>query len=1045
MDAPTPSQLEAIRTTDQHVLVAAGAGTGKTSTVVGRILYLLGVPIDGERVARPLELRDIAAITYTNAAAADLKRKLREELRKAGRRREAYDIDGARIGTIHAFCAAILREFALRGGLNPGARVLEEGEASALVADAVHESLLRALEQGSVPGLDELFADFEVKKVKEWVKLLAGDKGRLERFVRQREQLDPPARALVDFAAVAEVEVERRLREGGAMDFDRMITWTRDLLAHREPIRRALQGRIRTLIVDEFQDVDPAQRDIAYFLGAPHERRPNTTRLMLVGDPKQSIYRFRRADVTVWREVQADFEGGDLGRVVTLEENFRSVPAIVAFVDASVGAILSHPERSEGAETPPHAQSLAPYEVPHQPLRAVRDADPAIPRAVELITLTGVGKTAVDDCRRVEAAAIASRMRELVDAGASYRDMAVLLTGWGSLEIYQSAIEAQGIHTYALLAEGFYERREVWDLLLALETLRDPREDRALLGFLRSPFVGVKDETLLDIVRQTERPVWNRIRQVKVTEQSLLDFGIDLVDEHSRLRDRVPIHELLGSLLERSGYAAHLVALGDSGLQPLANVRKLLRLAREFREGNVGDFLRACREARKREEPEADERLYGQHEEVVTITSVHSAKGLQWPIVFWADLAREPRKLGNTGILIGRESVALKDPDAEEQGDAWTALMGLETKEAVAEAKRLWYVAATRARNRLILSGFSDSDKLKDTTAAWAIAAALGLPGSAGDVLAYRDAAEAEFQAQVHRVPMATDLPPEAEERFEPRPVAASAPPIHVPAGRPRHSATELMALSRCPRRHWFKYVAGVREPAINRDGPEWGGAVARGLVVHDVLERIREEAELDQLLEAAIGRWDPASPAPDAEPGREYREALAREIGKVRTHPAYRALDDAPGSRRELEFVQLVSADAVLQGKIDLAAPVDGGIAALDVKTGGGGDAEGLKRKAEGYALQRSVYVGALEAIAGRPVKSFAFHFASDGVQVGGEVSEGMRTEGAEEVRLALAAMGDEAPGLTKYPAECRFCGYRRVKWCAGVQTGPASDQPTD
>ena len=108
-----------------------------------------------------------------------------------------------------------------------------------------------------------------------------------------------------------------------------MIVWTRDLLARDATVRRTLQRRIRTLIVDEFQDVDPAQREIAYLLGAPEERRPETTRLMLVGDPKQSIYRFRRADVTVWRGVEQDFEERGLGRVVTLEENFRSVPAIV--------------------------------------------------------------------------------------------------------------------------------------------------------------------------------------------------------------------------------------------------------------------------------------------------------------------------------------------------------------------------------------------------------------------------------------------------------------------------------------------------------------------------------------------------------------------------------------------------------------------------------------------------------------------------------------------------------------------------------------------
>jgi ATP-dependent helicase/nuclease subunit A len=584
------------------------------------------------------------------------------------------------------------------------------------------------------------------------------------------------------------------------------------------------------------------------------------------------------------------------------------VPAIIGFVDASVGKVLDRPIRDgEWAE----------YEVRYQPLMAMRpEVDvgsgegptenchpersegssqrvsgtaskiprsaqddtgaPAIP-PVELITLTGAGKTPIEDLRAAEAAAIARRMRELVEAGAKYKDMAVLLTAWGSLPTYERALNAEGIPTYALLAEGFYERREVWDLLLALETVRDPRDDRALLGFLRSPFVGVRDETLLDIVRQTTRPVWDRINQAKVAEQSLLDFAIALVEEHASLRDRVPIHELLASLLERSGYTAHLVALGASGLQPLANVRKFLRLAREFRDGNVGDFLRACREAKKREEPEADERLYGQHENVVTITSVHSAKGLQWPIVFWADLAREPRGVGRDGLLIGRASVALKDPDEEVQSPAWTTLVAQEVDEAAAEHKRLWYVAATRAQSRLILSGFSDGSKVKDTTAAAAVSAVLGLAG-AGNTLAYADSEGRRFEARVHRVPIGAELPVVPEEPFQAAPVPDAPAPIHVPAGRPRHSATELMTFARCARRHWFKYVAGVREPAINRSGPDWGGAVARGLVVHDVLEHMREEADLQELLEAAIGRWDPTSPAPDAEPGREYRDKLARD-----------------------------------------------------------------------------------------------------------------------------------------------------------------------
>jgi len=416
----------------------------------------------------------------------------------------------------------------------------------------------------------------------------------------------------------------------------------------------------------------------------------------------------------------------------------------------------------------------------------------------------------------------------------------------------------------------------------------------------------------------------------------------------------------------------------------------------------------------------------------VTLMTLHTAKGLEWPVVFWADLAREPRKVGNEPILIGREMVALKHPDDKDQGPEWTKLLEQEKAEAKAEAKRLWYVAATRAKDRLILSGFSDG-RLDAGCAAAELATAIGL-GSAGEVLTYTDRHGRRFEATVRLVPADQPAPEPLQEAFTAAALPQAGDPLHVAAGRPRHSATELMSFARCARRHWFKYIAGVREPALGRAGPEWGGAIARGQVVHDVLERIREDGDLEELVEAAVGRWDPASPAPDTEPGREYREALAREVSAVRGNPAYRALDDAPGRRRELEFYQLVSADDFLQGRIDLAAPADGGIAALDVKTGGG-DRDALQRKADGYALQRSVYVGALEAVSGLLVKSFAFHFASDGVQVGGPVSDELRRSGAEEVSQALEAMGGEAPALTKYPAECRWCGYRKEKWCPGVR----------
>ncbi|HEU4588516.1 MAG TPA: PD-(D/E)XK nuclease family protein, partial [Gemmatimonadales bacterium] len=251
--------------------------------------------------------------------------------------------------------------------------------------------------------------------------------------------------------------------------------------------------------------------------------------------------------------------------------------------------------------------------------------------------------------------------------------------------------------------------------------------------------------------------------------------------------------------------------------------------------------------------------------------------------------------------------------------------------------------------------------------------------------------------------------------------------------GRTRHSATELMVWARCAQRHWFKYVAGLREPEVRRSGDGFMSAIARGQIVHDVLEHTETEEEFELLLEAAIGRWDAAAPPPETATGQRYREALAQEIATIRGDAGYRALDDRPGRRRELPFLQILGPDAVIEGKIDLAAPDGDGYALLDIKTGGG-DAQALTRKADGYALQRDVYVSALEAVGGAPVRSFTFHFSGAGRQVGGPLTDEARRAAADAVRRAVDALGAGAPALTRYPEECRFCGYKRVGWCDGV-----------
>ncbi len=1023
---PTPSQWAAIEAVDQHVLVAAGAGTGKTTTVVNRILYLLGVEFEGRRCPAPVGLRDIAAITYTNAAAADLKRKLREALRAVGLRRLAWEVDSARIGTIHGFCGDLLREFALRAGRSPALRVLEEGESMALVAEAVHEAIIDAIERDAVPGIARLFERADAATVEGWVMQLAADEARLEAIRRHHAAHPAPERALLDLAWLARDAIRDRLERDGAVDFDRMIVWTRDLLAGDAGVRDAIRRRIRTLIVDEFQDVDPLQREIAYLLGDPEARDPATTRLMLVGDPKQGIYRFRRADVTVWRQVEQDFSGRGLGRVLALTDNFRSLPPILGFVEATVGRLLDQP--IDGA-------ALQPYEVPFLPVEPRRD--PLAPGAAPVVELLLAEppddeKVKADLFRAAEARTIAARAVALHAAGTPWREMALLLPGWGSLELYESALLAAGVPTYALRTEGFFERREVLDLLVALQVLRDPADDLALTGFLRGPCVGVRDETLLALACARGRSFHAALTEVDCAEAPLLRWAAALIAELAPLRDRVPTAELLELLLDRTGYLVHLLLAGEPGARAVANVRRLVGMARAHRSGGLGDFLRMVMEVRRRGDRVGEARLFGAQDEVVTITSIHSAKGLEWRVVFWADLGRSPAPEHGAGLLVGRGRVALKDPDREtrDQDAAYLELLAAEQAEALAERKRLWYVAATRAKDLLVVSGLRTGEQPK------ASAAAALLP-----LMDREDRSEASFEARgvryaaailaVEMVEGALEAPvPPLEAAVEiPEPLA----PLSVPPGRGRHSATELMAHARCPRRRWLRYVAGLREPPIDRGGGEFLGAVARGSLVHDVLEHAREGLEYEAELEAAIGRWDPAAPPPDAPEGQGYRARLRAEIDGVLSDPGYRALCGAPGARRELPFLHLMAPGVALEGRMDLVAWREGGYAILDVKTGGP-DAATARRKAAWYEPQRQAYLAALAAITGRPVEQFAFHFTGTNVTVGGPVTP-------EEIHAATVAVRDQAeqmrqgdPALTDHPAECAWCGYKVAGWCPGV-----------
>ncbi|HYW32921.1 MAG TPA: UvrD-helicase domain-containing protein, partial [Gemmatimonas sp.] len=886
---PTAAQLRVILADDRHLLVGAGAGSGKTSTVVQKLCYHMGATVVGEngveyRHGSPVGLHEIAAITYTNQAAADLKRKLRAGLVAAGMREQASDVDAARIGTIHGFCGDILRDFSLRAGLPPTVRILDDGESSTVSADAARAVLHEAAEAG-IPGLEELMLGRKTGDVLACITRLASDSTQLGVWQAKRASLRDHECTLLDLARSALAVREQQLARLGALDFDRMIVATRDLLRDNEAVRHAVQRTISLLVVDEFQDVDPAQRDIAMSLGGVGNGDQRPCRLMLVGDPKQSIYRFRRADVSLWNGVQHRFAEAGAGAHLQLTDNFRSKQGILALVDDLIGPHFDRPVHPDGVRRS--------FEVGYAPLDA-RWKDAAGDECVELLLVPPAedGKIRkLPDVRALEAAAVAARVANLVaDGKAAYGEVALLLGSWSAVDIYESALRKAGIPTYALRAEGFQETREILDCTLALRAIRDPRDDVAVAGFLKGPFVGVRDDTLLALAEARHAGGMAGAMPGEPREPELLARAQEMLARFGALRDRIPVHELLSRLVTESGFLVSLSLDERRGMQAIANVRKLIRMAQATPEQSLGDFLRGITDTRVREDRIGEERLYGERSNVVTITSVHSAKGLEWPVVFWCDLVRVP-PAEKDALLCGRDVFRLRaatevDADGKELPDAEHDAIKAEIQlERNAESYRMWYVASTRPQRLLVLSGVPLGASTKETASVAGHIRTRFATELLGDVvperITYRHSSDVEYQIVV-RVASTTTTAAEVVEKRTDADVLLPPRLLHSPTGRSRLSATQLMTFQRDPSRWWQQYVFGFDGVATSVNGGTTGsarptgdaGSSARtGSVVHAVLEQYNYELQdIEELIEAAIAEYDSDAPDVATTDGRSYR-----------------------------------------------------------------------------------------------------------------------------------------------------------------------------
>jgi DNA helicase-2/ATP-dependent DNA helicase PcrA len=648
LDDLNPAQREAVTHVGAPLLVVAGAGSGKTRVLTRRIAYLLG-----ERAVHPGQ---VLAITFTNKAAAEMRDRVSELV---GRRSNAMWVM-----TFHSMCVRILRREAKTLGLSSSFSIYDSDDSKRLITLVARD------------------LDLDAKRYP--ARTLAIHISNLK-----NELLDPDAAAAQagdDLGRkVAEVyaEYQRRLKQANAMDFDDLIMRTVELLQVFPDVAEYYRRRFRHVMVDEYQDTNHAQYTLVRELVGTDvsESGVEPAELCVVGDADQSIYAFRGATIRNIEDFEHDFSNA---RTILLEQNYRSTQTILSAANA---VIARNPNR----------------------------------RPKRLWTDSGDGEKIVGyvgDNEHDEAAFVAGEIDSLADQGAAnYSDVAVFYRTNNQSRVFEEIFIRLGLPYKVVGGVRFYERREVRDMLAYLRVLANPEDTVSLRRILNVPKRGIGDRAEAVVAAHAERqrisfasalretidgtvPLMNPRSAKAITGFiELLDGLRELVDAGGEVAD------VLEAVLERSGYRAELEESDDpQDASRVENLTELVTVAREFAELNaeiappdaadvvVGDaeaeagvpapgslpaFLeRVSLVADADSIPAADGGDGEADSGVVTLMTVHTAKGLEYPVVFctgWED-----------GIFPHMR--ALGDP-AE-----------------LAEERRLAYVAITRARLRLYLS-----------------------------------------------------------------------------------------------------------------------------------------------------------------------------------------------------------------------------------------------------------------------------------------------------------------------------------------------------
>ena len=827
-----------------------------------------------------------------------------------------------------------------------------------------------------------------------------------------------------------------------ALDFEDLQLRARDLLRDDESIREKEQLRFGSIMVDEFQDTNRLQCELIDLLsgGMDHER-------FFVGDEFQSIYGFRHADVQVFRERREQAGEG----VLPLTMNYRSRPEVLAVVNHLFGADF-------GDEFQPLAAS---GEFP----------DPVFGAPVELLVTDKSTYAGTDvHWRRGEARAIARRIRDLIAAGDAAPGEVVLLFAAGTdAEWYEEELRALGVTTYRSTGRGYFGQQQVVDLLAYLRLLRNRYDDEALVSVLASPLVGISNDGLVLLRRAApKRPLFVALERelpesFPQRDAQLLRAFRQRYDRLTAALARLSLERLCERIISEHDYDLAVLARWD-GRRRYANLRKLARLARSYEElrgPDVEGFVRFVRDQEAVGARELEAMAEEEGGDAVRLLTIHAAKGLEFKVVVVADAGRDRAPPAAHEILAlsdGRFGFRVADPITSKPRGAYAydAVQEARKAEERAERLRLYYVAMTRAIDRLIISGSIDPERTADDTTpiGWVLGRL-----DAKEEIERADGEPVELEREGARVILRVDrfaaesvevtveapaedgqlvLFDEGGAGVLPALVPALQPLVEIPAP-PVHrvrrlSFSALALFDRCSYRYYAERVVGMRPTDERRAVPGTAGLAATeiGDAVHRLLELVNLEQPLppDDLVEL-VRRWY----------ARVTEEELERIRGFVRSYcesELARRVATLPGAQPERPFA-FEHDGVLLHGRLDVLQLGAERAVVIDYKTNSLVEGTPEEIVENDYRLQRLVYALACFRAGAQEVE-VVYHFLERPDAVVSTVFRLDRLselEGELSEAIARINAGEFRPSPSEYI--CAGCPALDVV-CAGPRLRSAS-----